>query len=63
MPAPSLLDVGRVAKPHGLRGEVVVEPWSDLPERLAILQERCSETAAAVAGRYFRHTRAVEWSA
>ena len=35
----------------------------DLPARLAILQERCSETAAAVAGRYFRHTRAVEWSA
>jgi 16S rRNA processing protein RimM len=32
---PPLLDVGRVARSHGLRGEVVVEPWSDLPERLA----------------------------
>jgi 16S rRNA processing protein RimM len=30
-----LLDVGRVVKPHGLTGEVVVELWSDLPERLA----------------------------
>ena len=30
-----LLDVGRVVRPHGLRGETVVEPWSDLPERLA----------------------------
>jgi 16S rRNA processing protein RimM len=26
--------VGRVAKPHGLSGEVVVESWSDLPQRL-----------------------------
>lgn len=30
-----LLDVGRVVKPHGLSGEVVVERWSDLGERLA----------------------------
>jgi 16S rRNA processing protein RimM len=29
------LDVARVVRPHGLGGEVVVEPWSDLPERLA----------------------------
>ncbi len=28
------LDVGRVVKPHGLRGEVVVELWSNRPERL-----------------------------
>jgi 16S rRNA processing protein RimM len=27
--------VGRVVKPHGLRGEVVVEPLSDVPGRLA----------------------------
>jgi 16S rRNA processing protein RimM len=33
--APRLLDVGRVVKPHGLGGEVVVELWSDLAERLA----------------------------
>jgi 16S rRNA processing protein RimM len=33
-PAP-LLDVGRVVKPHGLGGEVVVERWSDLDDRLA----------------------------
>jgi len=30
-----LVEVGRVARPHGLRGEVVVERWSDLDERLA----------------------------
>lgn len=27
--------VGRVARPHGLGGEVVVDPWTDFPERLA----------------------------
>jgi len=31
---PDLLEVGRIAKAHGLRGEVVVDLWSDLPERL-----------------------------
>ena len=30
-----LLDVGRVVKPHGLAGEVVVDLWSDRTERLA----------------------------
>ena len=30
-----LLDVGRISKPHGLRGEVVVELTSDRSERLA----------------------------
>lgn len=30
-----LLEVGRVVRPHGLRGEVVVEMVSDRPERLA----------------------------
>jgi 16S rRNA processing protein RimM len=29
-----LLTVGRVTKAHGLRGEVVVQLWSDLTERL-----------------------------
>lgn len=31
-----LLDVARVAKPHGLAGEVVVDLWSDQPARLAV---------------------------
>jgi 16S rRNA processing protein RimM len=30
-----LLEVGRVVRPHGLRGEVVVELVTSLPERLA----------------------------
>ena len=29
-----LLEVARIAKAHGLRGEVVVDLWSDLTERL-----------------------------
>jgi 16S rRNA processing protein RimM len=32
--APELLDVGRVVKPHGLDGELVVELWSEITERL-----------------------------
>jgi len=31
---PPLLEVGRVVKPHGLRGEVVVELVTNRPERL-----------------------------
>jgi 16S rRNA processing protein RimM len=31
-----LLDVGRVGKPHGLRGEVVVALVSNRPERVAV---------------------------
>jgi len=27
------VEVGRVLRPHGIRGEVVVEPYSELPER------------------------------
>jgi 16S rRNA processing protein RimM len=27
------VEVGRVLRPHGVHGEVVVEPYSDLPER------------------------------
>jgi 16S rRNA processing protein RimM len=30
-----LLNVGRVTKAHGLRGEVVVQLWTDLTERLS----------------------------
>lgn len=29
-----LLEVGRIAKPHGLMGEVVVDLWTDQPDRL-----------------------------
>lgn len=32
--AGSLLEVGRIARPHGLTGEVVVELWTDRLERL-----------------------------
>jgi 16S rRNA processing protein RimM len=31
----ALLEVGRIVKPHGLRGEVIVQMVSDRPERLA----------------------------
>ncbi len=34
-PWPLLLEVGRIVKPHGLSGEVVVELWTDRTERLA----------------------------
>jgi 16S rRNA processing protein RimM len=30
-----LLEIGRIARPHGLRGQVVVELWSNRPERMA----------------------------
>ena len=30
-----MLDVGRVVKPHGLRGQVVMELWTNRPERSA----------------------------
>ncbi|MFY9588406.1 MAG: ribosome maturation factor RimM [Actinomycetota bacterium] len=33
--APARLVVGRIVKPHGLRGEMVVEVLSDAPERFA----------------------------
>ena len=35
MPPADLLEVGRVAKPHGLRGEVVVALSTNRPERVA----------------------------
>ena len=34
-PSPALLEVGRVAKAHGLKGEVIVRLLSDRTERLA----------------------------
>jgi 16S rRNA processing protein RimM len=33
-PASELLDVGRVVKPHGLTGELVVDLWSSIAARL-----------------------------
>ncbi|HEY3843767.1 MAG TPA: ribosome maturation factor RimM [Acidimicrobiales bacterium] len=33
-PPPDLLKIGRVTKAHGLHGEVVVQLWTDLTERL-----------------------------
>lgn len=30
-----LLDIGRVVRSHGLRGQVIVELWTNRPERLA----------------------------
>lgn len=35
MPEDGLLEVGRVVKPHGLTGEVVVDLWSEPDVRLA----------------------------
>ena len=32
---PERIEVGRVVRPHGVRGEVVVESFSDVPERFA----------------------------
>jgi 16S rRNA processing protein RimM len=32
----AFLEVGRVVRPHGLRGQVVVELWSNRPERMAV---------------------------
>ncbi|HXF83021.1 MAG TPA: ribosome maturation factor RimM [bacterium] len=37
MPAPPLVVVGRVIRPHGVRGEMRVAPDTDFPERLTML--------------------------
>ena len=47
-----MLDVGRVVKPHGLKGQVVVELWTNRSERMAAgsalhCGERVLEVAAA----------------
>lgn len=34
-PADELVAVGEIVKPHGVRGEVVVIPWTDVPEQLS----------------------------
>ena len=36
---------------------------ADLPDRLAHIQEHCSDAGAAISERYFRPARIVEWSA
>lgn len=36
---PRFLVIGEIAKPHGVRGEVVVIPHTDLPERFTWLDE------------------------
>jgi 16S rRNA processing protein RimM len=36
---PRFLVVGEVAKPHGVKGEVIVIPHTDLPERFTWLEE------------------------
>lgn len=36
---PALVRVGRIVRPHGVRGEVRVMPDTDFPQRLAALQE------------------------
>lgn len=38
-PQPSFIVVGRVTRPHGIRGELRVEPDTDFPERLSTLRE------------------------
>jgi len=35
-PLPEFVSVGRIGKPHGIRGEVVVEVLSDVAERFAV---------------------------
>ena len=47
--------IGRVVRPHGRHGEVVVEPWTDTPERFpqlrrAYLRRGASDTEVKVAG-------------
>jgi 16S rRNA processing protein RimM len=37
--APALVVVGRVVKPHGVRGEMRVEPETDFPDRLLGLRD------------------------
>ncbi len=35
---PSFLVIGRIRKPHGVRGDVRVQPYTDLPERFTWLE-------------------------
>ncbi len=61
------LDVGRVIKAHGLRGDVLVDLWSDRAERLAIGAELSSDrgtlvvaAAAAHQARFIVHFAGVD---
>jgi uncharacterized alpha-E superfamily protein len=38
------------------------EAMDDLPALLARLQHECADVHAAIARRYFRETRVIEWS-
>ena len=38
------------------------EAMDDLPKLLARLQHECADVHAAIARRYFRETRVIEWS-
>ena len=40
----------------------VDEAMDDLPKLLARLQRECADVHAAIARRYFRETRVIEWS-
>ncbi|MDA8296488.1 MAG: ribosome maturation factor RimM [Actinomycetota bacterium] len=66
--APELLEVGRVVRPHGLRGEVVVDMVSNRAERLAegasftatLADPGAAETTLTVrAARPFQHRHLV----
>jgi 16S rRNA processing protein RimM len=46
---PATVLVGRILRPHGVRGELLVEPLSDLPDRLAPGSELLLEPAAGAA--------------
>ncbi|MGH9114737.1 MAG: ribosome maturation factor RimM [Acidimicrobiales bacterium] len=48
--APALLEVGRVLRPHGLRGQVVVELWTNREERMAAGAVMVVAVSASAAG-------------
>lgn len=59
-----MLDVGRVVRPHGLRGVVVVELWTNRPERMSggarlttggrvlVVEKATAQTAVGGSGRW-----------
>jgi 16S rRNA processing protein RimM len=49
MATPELLSVGRVRKPHGIRGELVVDPLTDTPD--AIFASGCRLFVGTVQGK------------
>ncbi|HEY1825057.1 MAG TPA: hypothetical protein VGG21_03755 [Acidimicrobiales bacterium] len=55
----SALDVGRIVKAHGLKGQVLVDLWSDRTERLAVgsvlFSERGDLTVVTSAPHQARH--------